>query len=116
MAEVLHLAQKAKTFGLRIPAAHADMKAIHARKKTTIADFAYYRLQALTSGKFDLIRAHARFLAPHTPELSDGRRLRARHFLIGTASRVSVPPVPGLAAVKFWTRDDLLALDFVPPS
>src|SRR5471032_3106893 len=96
MADVLHLAQKGKTFGLRIPSARADMKAIHARKKKIIGEFADYRVQALKSGRFDLIRSHARFLDSHTVELSDGRKLRARHFLIGTGSKVSVPPVPGL--------------------
>jgi pyruvate/2-oxoglutarate dehydrogenase complex dihydrolipoamide dehydrogenase (E3) component len=116
MAEVLHLAQKGDTFGLKIPRATADMKAIHARKKKIIGEFADYRLQALQSGKFDLLRAHARFVDPHTLELSDGRRVRAKHILIGTGSRVSVPPVPGLADVKFWTSDDVLDLDFIPKS
>src|SRR5512132_910028 len=60
MADVLHLAQKGKTFGLSIPSARADMKAIHRRKKEIIADFADYRVKALESGRFDLIRAHAR--------------------------------------------------------
>ena len=116
MADVLHLAQKGKTFGLKIPSARADMKAIHARKKKLIGEFAAYRQQALISGKFDLIRAHARFLDPHTVELSDGRTLRAKHILIGTGSKVSVPPVPGLAESKFWTSDDVLDLDFIPRS
>ncbi len=116
MAEVLHLAQKGKFFGLKVHSARADMKAIHARKKKIIAEFASYRLQALTSGKFALIRAHARFLDAHTLALSDGTRLRAKHILIGTGSKVSVPPVPGLAEVPFWTSDDVLDLDFIPKS
>jgi pyruvate/2-oxoglutarate dehydrogenase complex dihydrolipoamide dehydrogenase (E3) component len=116
MAEVLHLAQKGKTFGLRIPSARADMKAIHARKRHIIADFASYRDQALKSGKFDLIRSHARFADAHTLELSKGRRLTARHFLIGTGSKVSTPPVPGLKDAPFWTSDDVLDLDFIPKS
>ncbi|MCX6941175.1 MAG: NAD(P)/FAD-dependent oxidoreductase [Verrucomicrobia bacterium] len=116
MADVLHLAQKGTTFGLKIPSARADMKAIHARKKKIIGEFAAYREQALASGQFDLIRAHARFLDPHTVELSDGRRLSAPHILIGTGSKVSVPPVPGLAESKFWTSDDVLDLDFIPKS
>jgi pyruvate/2-oxoglutarate dehydrogenase complex dihydrolipoamide dehydrogenase (E3) component len=116
IAEVLHLAQKGKTFGLKIPFARADMKAIHARKKKIIDEFADYRVQALRSGKFDLIRAHARFLDAHTVALSDGRKLRARAVLIGTGSKVSVPPVPGLAEAPFWSSDDVLDLDFVPRS
>lgn len=116
MAEVLHLAQKGKTFGLRIPSARADMKAMHARKKKIIAEFADYRLRALTAGKFDLIRAAARFLDAHTLQLSNGERVRGKHLLVGTGSKVSVPPVPGLAAVPFWTSDEVLDLDFVPRS
>ena len=116
MAEVLHLAQKAKTFGLVIPKARADMKAIHARKKKIIAEFAEFRVRALQSGAFDLIRAHARFVNTDTLGLSTGELLRAKHILISTGSRVTVPPVPGLDRVPFWTSDDALDLDFVPKS
>src|SRR5882757_911648 len=84
MAEVLHLAQKGKIFGLKIPSARADLKAIHARKKKIIADFADYRVRALSGGKFDLIRAQARFVDAHTVELSNGKRLSAKHLLVST--------------------------------
>ncbi|HUR56644.1 MAG TPA: NAD(P)/FAD-dependent oxidoreductase [Opitutaceae bacterium] len=116
MADVLHLAQKGKTFGLKIPSARPDMKAIHARKKKIIAEFAAYRVKALEAGRFDLIRAHARFIDAHTLALSNGQRVRARFILIGTGSKVSTPPVPGLADVPYWTSDDVLDLDFVPKS
>lgn len=116
MAEVLHLAQKGRTFGLKIPSARADMKVMHARKRRLIAEFVDYRLQALQAGKFELIRAQARFVDPHTLELSSGRRIRARRILIGTGSKVSVPPIPGLATTPIWTSDDVLDLDFIPPS
>ncbi len=116
ITEVLHLAQKGKTFGLKIPSAQADMKAIHRRKKSIIAGFAEYRNKAIHSDKYDLYRAHARFIDPHTVALDDGRTLKARHVLIGTGSKVSVPPVPGLAGTPFWTSDDVLDLDFIPES
>ncbi|MFI5336278.1 MAG: dihydrolipoyl dehydrogenase family protein [Opitutales bacterium] len=115
-AEVLYHAQQADRFGLRVTGARADMKRVHARKLKLIGEFARYRQQALTAGRFDLHRAYARFLDPHTIALSNGKKLRARHFLIGTGSRVSVPPIPGLAEAKFWTSDDVLDLDFIPPS
>jgi pyruvate/2-oxoglutarate dehydrogenase complex dihydrolipoamide dehydrogenase (E3) component len=116
MADVLHLAQKGKTFGLKIPSARADMKAIHARKKKLIAEFADYRVQALQSGRFELLRAHARFTDSHTLVLSNGKRIRAKHILVATGSKISVPPVAGLAEVPFWTSDDILEIDFVPKS
>lgn len=116
VAEVLHHARHADRFGLKVVGARADMKAVHARKKRIIADFASYRMKALTGGKFDLLRAHARFLDPHTVELSNGEKIRGRHFLIGTGSKVATPPVPGLRELKCWTSDDVLDLDFVPKS
>ena len=115
-AEVLHLAQKGRDVGLRIKGAHADMPAIHARKRRIIAEFAEDRVRLLTSGKFDLIRESAQFADPHTLVLGDGRRVRSTHFLIGTGSKVSVPPLPGLAGSRFWTSDDVLELDFKPRS
>jgi pyruvate/2-oxoglutarate dehydrogenase complex dihydrolipoamide dehydrogenase (E3) component len=116
IAEALHLAQKGKTFGLKIPRATADMKAIHMRKKKIVADFAAYREQQLVSKKWDLFRSHAHFVDPHTVELTDGKRLSAEHILIATGSRISSPPISGLAETPFWTSDDVLDLDFIPKS
>ncbi len=115
-AEVLHLARSAPSFGLRVAGATADMAAVHARKRRIIAEFAADRARHLKSGAFDLIRGSARFVDPHTVALDDGSRVRASRFLIGTGSRVSVPPLPGLAAARFWTSDDVLEIDCVPRS
>lgn len=115
-AEILHQARHAERFGLRVTGAKADMKQVQARKRRIIGEFADYRSQALRSGRYDLFRAYARFIDPHTVVLSNGKRLRARHFLIGTGSRVSTPAIPGLAESKPWTSDDVLDLDFIPRS
>ncbi len=116
-AEVLHLAHQGKRFGLHIPSAKADMKVMHARKKKIIGEFADYRIKTLESGKYDVYRQRARFVSPHTIELSDGRQIASKKFLIGTGSKVSVPDsVPGLQSTPYWTSDDILDLDFVPTS
>jgi pyruvate/2-oxoglutarate dehydrogenase complex dihydrolipoamide dehydrogenase (E3) component len=116
VAEVLHRAQHGSVLGLRIPRAGVDMAAVHARKKRLIGEFADHFVRQLTGGKFKLYRSCARFVDPHTIRLDDGRLLRARRILIATGSKVSVPPVPGLAETQFWTSDDVLDLDFVPRS
>jgi pyruvate/2-oxoglutarate dehydrogenase complex dihydrolipoamide dehydrogenase (E3) component len=115
-AEVLHLARTGRGFGLRIPRASADMSAVHARKNRIIAEFALDRERQLESGKFDLIRGHARFVDSNTLEIKGGHRIKAKSILIGTGSKVSVPPVPGLADSTYWTSDDVLELDFTPRS
>lgn len=114
MTDVLHAAQHGKALGLRIPKATADLAAMQKRKQRIIGEFAGFREQQLSSGRYDLFRSHARFVDPHTIELDDGRTLRAKAFLIGTGSRVSVPPVPGLAETPFWTSDDILDLSRIP--
>lgn len=116
VADVLHHARHSGKLGLRISRAGIDMKAVHERKKRIIDDFASYRRQALQNGRFKLIPHQAAFVDAHTVRLGNGRKLRARNFLIGTGSVVSVPPVPGLAECACWTSDDVLDLDFVPRS
>jgi pyruvate/2-oxoglutarate dehydrogenase complex dihydrolipoamide dehydrogenase (E3) component len=115
-ADVLHLARTGRDLGLRIAGAAADMPAVHDRKRRIIAGFARHRVSQLKSGKFALIRGQARFVDPHTVELGDGRRIVGSHLLISTGSKVSVPPVPGLSAARFWTSDDVLDIDFKPRS
>ena len=115
-AEVLHRAQHARELGLKIPRARADPKAILARKDRIIDGFADHRSRQIRNGDFALYRSNAHFIDPHTVELADGRKLRARHFLIATGSKVSVPDVPGLKETRCWTSDEVLDLDFVPRS
>ena len=115
-AEVLHLAQHGAQFGLQIADARADMAALHARKLKVIGEFAAYREQAMTSGKYAVYRAAARFVDPHTIALDNGETLTADRIMIATGSRVSWPAVPGLAESKPWTSDDVLELDSSPQS
>src|SRR5271170_3612999 len=98
-AEVLHLARTAKTWGLRIPKAGFDFRAVMARKKAMVEEFAHYRRQELNSGKFKLLRARARFLDAHTVALSQARGrapkcLTAKYFVISTGSVTAPPPLP----------------------
>ena len=95
MAEVLHLAQKGKKFGLKIPSARADMKAMHARKKKLIAEFAASRLEALHAGKFKLIRSHARFIDANTVELSTGGKCAQNTSSSARVRKSASLPSPG---------------------
>ncbi len=40
----------------------------------------------------------------------DGKQLRARHFVIATGSRPSIPPIPGLDQTPFLTNETLFGL------
>jgi pyruvate/2-oxoglutarate dehydrogenase complex dihydrolipoamide dehydrogenase (E3) component len=120
-AEVLHLARSAKTWGLRIPKAGFDFKAVMARKNALVADFAQDRRQSLSAGKFAFLRASASFVDPHTVALSDAegdapQTVKSRYFVIGTGSVIAPAAVPGLGEIGFLTSDDALSLRKLPRS
>ena len=113
-AEVRHLAESANWWGMKPAEVPFDWSAVMARKDHLIKEFADYRVQQLSSGKFEFIRANASFIDPHTVGLSDGKKLSAKHFISSTGSVVSKPPLPQLAAVGYLTSDDALALKKLP--
>jgi pyruvate/2-oxoglutarate dehydrogenase complex dihydrolipoamide dehydrogenase (E3) component len=120
-AEVLHLARAAKTWGLKIPKAGFNFKAVMTRKKAMVEEFAQYRRQELNSGKFKLFRACARFSDAHTLTLSDAlercpKSLTAKYFVISTGSVAAPPPLPDLSKIGFLTSDEALALPRLPKS
>jgi pyruvate/2-oxoglutarate dehydrogenase complex dihydrolipoamide dehydrogenase (E3) component len=119
-AEVLHLVRAGATWGLRIPQAGFDFAKVMARKRAMVKEFADYRRGQLVKGKFDFLRARARFIDSHQLELAgekSGRKLlTARHFILSTGSVASPPPCPGLAEVGFWTSDEALSLQALPQS
>jgi len=115
-AEVRHLAQYGGLWGMKPGDVPFDWSAVMARKDGLIKDFADYRVQQLTGGKFQFIRALARFTDPHALALDNGQTLTAKHFIISTGSIVARPPLPQLSGVGYLTSDDALALKKLPKS
>ena len=107
-AEVLHLARRGRTWGLRIPKAGFDFAGVMARKRAMVGEFAAYRRKQLNEGPFDFLRARARFADGHTLEMKGAagksRWLTARHFIICTGSVPAPPPCPGLEACWFFDK------------
>jgi len=115
-AEVKHLAEHAATWGVRAGKVGFDFAKVMARKNAQIKDFADFRGQQLNAGKFKFIRANARFLDAHTVELSNGKKITAKQFVITTGSRVAPSPLPQLDEVGFITSDEAVALKKLPKS
>lgn len=53
-----------------------------------------------------VIEARARFIDDRTVE-ADGKRVRARRFVIATGSRPAIPPIPGLERVAYFTNETI---------
>jgi len=136
-AEVMHLASHAGPWGIRAGTVSFDFKKVMARKNALIKDFADYRRQQLAGGKFEFIRANARFLDAYTVELTsqpphavplparrgvvvrrtgEGNFITARNFIIATGSSVATTPLPQLRETSCLTSDEALTLKRLPKS
>ncbi|HAV64399.1 MAG TPA: pyridine nucleotide-disulfide oxidoreductase [Verrucomicrobiales bacterium] len=115
-AEIAHLARNAGTWGIRTGEVAVDFPAVMARKRRLIQEFANHRRGQLNDGRFHMVRAEARFRDAHTLDLSNGRTMTARHFVICTGSVVAEPPLPSLKEVGCLTSDSALELDKLPES
>src|SRR2546423_5410912 len=97
-AEVMHLTSHSEPWGIRAEDISFNFKHVMARKDTLIKEFADYRVEQLKSGKFDFIRATARFVDAQTVQLTehslndgravhnqgatDSRSIRAKNFIV----------------------------------
>ncbi len=143
-AEVMHLASHPEPWGIRAGKVTFDFKKVMARKNALIKDFADFRRQQLTHGRFQFIRANARFLDAHTLGLTSShgrarhsvraavgqmqngaqgtdapylkRRLTAKNFIISTGSVIAPSPLPQLDEVGYLTSDSALKLTRLPKS
>jgi pyruvate/2-oxoglutarate dehydrogenase complex dihydrolipoamide dehydrogenase (E3) component len=115
-AEVLHLAGHTEPWGIRTDDVSFNFAQVMARKNALIKDFADYRQQQLADGKFKFLRALARFIGPHTLELSTGDTLASANFVIATGSVVAPSPLPQLEDVGYLTSDTALSLARLPKS
>ncbi|HEX3626299.1 MAG TPA: NAD(P)/FAD-dependent oxidoreductase [Verrucomicrobiae bacterium] len=123
MAEVAHMVRHSAPFGVRARQVGLDFKKAMARKNLIIKDFVDCRVQQLNSGKFKFIRANAKFLDPHTLELTSfpakGKKpstLTAKHFVIATGSVIAPSPLSELNDLGCLNSDSALSLKKLPKS
>ncbi|MFV0458322.1 MAG: dihydrolipoyl dehydrogenase family protein [Actinomycetales bacterium] len=62
------------------------------------------------------VRGSGRILGPHCVEVSGSRYSTGRGIVVSTGSRPAVPPIPGLAAVDFWTNHEFVQAEALPSS
>jgi len=123
MAEVAHIVKHSAPFGVRAGRIGLDFRKAMARKNLIIKDFADCRVQQLNSGKFEFIRAHAKFRDPHTLELapfpSKGKKpstITAKQFVIATGSVIAPSPLCELNDLNCLDSDSALSLKKLPKS
>ena len=129
-ARVLREVQGSQAYGVTLPEqdggtdaltqARIDLASFRARKEAVVGGMVAAHEKMFPASGMDFVKGTARFVGERTVEitLNDGglRRVRGAKVLINTGTTPSVPPIDGLADVRYWTSEDLLTLPELPSS
>ena len=114
-ARTAWVARRAAEYGVEIAGPiSVDMKKVKARKDFVAgqSETAVHRgLVELTGCR--VIEGHGRFTGPHTVEVN-GETLEAPEIYIDVGARATVPAIPGLDQVPYFTNSGMVDVDFLP--
>jgi pyruvate/2-oxoglutarate dehydrogenase complex dihydrolipoamide dehydrogenase (E3) component len=118
-AKVASYFRRSKEFGMIATKDFAvDMSAVRDRKRRMVSGLVNIHLDLYRKSGAELILASGRFVGPKTLEatLPDGsqRRLRGNNVIIGTGTRATIEPIPGLKESQPLTHIEALELDEIP--
>ncbi len=107
-AEIAHEARRAAEFGIRVGSVEVDFAAVMTRVRAIIdkgSNGARKYVESLDG--VEIVDGEATFIGTNAVTV-DGRELSAPTIVIATGADPTVPPIPGLDTVPYWTSDDLL--------
>jgi pyruvate/2-oxoglutarate dehydrogenase complex dihydrolipoamide dehydrogenase (E3) component/glycerol uptake facilitator-like aquaporin len=117
-AKVASYFRRSKEFGIAHDGFTVDMRGVRERKRKMVSGLNAMYLENYQNTGAEFILGAGRFIAPRTVEVSfpDGttRQLRGTNVIVGTGTRPTVEPIPGLAEAQPLTHVEALELDRVP--
>ncbi|HEV2693003.1 MAG TPA: FAD-dependent oxidoreductase [Verrucomicrobiae bacterium] len=117
-AKVASHIRRGAEFGITTGDFQVNMTAVRDRKRKMVEGLVKIHVDNFKSSGAELIMGTGRFIGPKLLEvaLNDGgtRRLHGAKIVIGTGSRATIEPVPGLIEAKPLTHIEALELDHVP--
>jgi pyruvate/2-oxoglutarate dehydrogenase complex dihydrolipoamide dehydrogenase (E3) component len=113
-AYAAHLARRGAEYGFSTGDVRIDMKRVKARKDNVVAisSGAVERsLKGLENGR--VYEGHARFVSPREVQVGT-EVLSADRIFINVGTRATVPPIPGLDQVDYFTNSSMMDVDVLP--
>ena len=114
-ARAAHVARRGGDFGVLCGGpVRVDMARVKARKDDVVRQSNHGVADWLRrTPNVTVIEGHGRFEGPHAVAVN-GRLLEAPEIFINTGGRASVPAMPGLADVPYYTNSGMMGVDFLP--
>src|ERR671935_268663 len=115
VAQLAHDLRRAEAEAIVGNAPAFDFAAVMRRRARIVEEIADdERDERFTRAGIDVVHAQARFRDEHTLELDGARRISGARFVLATGSSPAVPPIDGLAAVRFLTNETVFELQRLP--
>jgi len=115
-ARVAHMARRGSEFGVNVASpVTVDMELVKARKDAIVQSSnsgVTGWMKGLDHGT--VFEGHGRFEGPNTVGVN-GETLEADKIFVNVGARASVPPIPGLDEVDYFTNSNMMDVDFLPP-
>jgi len=114
-ARAAHVARTAARFGVHTGEVEVDFGAVMARKDAIVQRWrsGVERHLSAAGDHLQLIRGHARFVAPGAIEVN-GQRYRSEHIVVNVGARPARPNIAGLQDVRYLTSSGMLELRELP--
>jgi len=114
-ARAAHLASRGAEFGFAARAVRVDMKAIKRRKDRVVRQSTEGLKKWIAGMKHaSLVHGHAKFISSRRIAVQ-GREIEAERIFIDVGARATVPDLPGVKDVPFFTNSSIMKVDFRPP-
>jgi pyruvate/2-oxoglutarate dehydrogenase complex dihydrolipoamide dehydrogenase (E3) component len=115
-AYAAHLARRAGDYGVSVPGpVTLDMRKVKARKDYVLGFSNRGVEQRLRSNPMiSVYRGHTRFTSQQSVVVA-GEALSAPRIFINVGGRATVPDIPGLGQIEYFTNSTLLDIEFLPP-
>lgn len=119
-AKIWHLAEDAKKYGIEASADQFLMDKVNARKNKVVRKLVAGIKGKMTNAGVTVVTGEGEILPPTTPEeysVKVGEETyTAPRLLLASGSETSIPPIPGLDTVEYWTSREALESKELPKS
>ena len=119
-AKIWHLAEDAKKYGIEASADQFLMDKVNARKNKVVRKLVAGIKGKMTNAGVTVVTGEGEILSPTTPEeysVKVGEETyTAPRLLLASGSETSIPPIPGLDTVDYWTSREALESKELPKS
>ena len=119
-AKIWHLAEDAKKYGIEASADQFLMDKVNARKNKVVRKLVAGIKSKMTNAGVTVVTGEGEILAPTTPQeysVKVGEETyTAPRLLLASGSETSIPPIPGLDTVDYWTSREALESKELPKS